>query len=368
MSRHLKLFVLGGVVLLLTPLMASAQFRPPFGIPGAPAFPVPFAPPVVPPLPVYSVLPYPITRAFPQYVLYRQYFPPGGTYGGFSQSAPYGSGPVLVPSAYLPGAYGRENFLLTEQHNLEQAQRAATQAGLLAPAEATRSAAPGGAAESGPLPQLNPALTPVDAKAIASGVALNHLLKEIALAESKNAKGPSAYIPPMLFKDIRFAGSPSSDLLTFARQSTLELPAAFDAPALATTRGEFVREFATVAELLRTGKSPDAGRVARLEAAFARLDEGSFAVLKELPAVESTDARRFLTRLGDAIKALKSGAGNGLIDPNWAVEGLTGADLVKHMTKHKLQFGPAPRGATDSYETMHRNLTTYLFVLTQPKK
>jgi hypothetical protein len=58
----------------------------------------------------------------------------------------------------------------------------------------------------------------------------------------------------------------------------------------------------------------------------------------------------------------------GLVNPAWATEGTNVADLVKHMTKYKLQFGPAAEGDEPSYLVLHRALTTYLFVLTQPKK
>ena len=65
---------------------------------------------------------------------------------------------------------------------------------------------------------------------------------------------------------------------------------------------------------------------------------------------------------------MKGNTAVGLIDPKWAAEGLTVADLVKHMARRKLLFGPAPSGDEEAYMTMHRNLVTYLFVLTQPKK
>jgi hypothetical protein len=38
------------------------------------------------------------------------------------------------------------------------------------------------------------------------------------------------------------------------------------------------------------------------------------------------------------------------------------------MTRHKLLFGPVASGSEEAYLTMHRNLATYLFVLSQTKK
>ena len=42
--------------------------------------------------------------------------------------------------------------------------------------------------------------------------------------------------------------------------------------------------------------------------------------------------------------------------------------IVKHMAKYRIQFGPAPDGNEPSYLVLHRGLSTYLFVLSQPKK
>ena len=67
------------------------------------------------------------------------------------------------------------------------------------------------------------------------------------------------------------------------------------------------------------------------------------------------------------LKVLKDGGAKDVLNPTWATEGLTGSDLVKHMVKHKLEFAPAPPGAGESYETLNKQLSTYLFVLTKKK-
>jgi hypothetical protein len=360
MSRLFTLFALGALGLFLTPLTASAQFRPPFGIPGAPAFPVPFAPPVVAPLPVYSVLPNTITRALPNFVLYRQFYP-GTIGGGFSVSTPYMFNPSPTNSMRVGGsATGREDALLAEQQNLEKAQKAATQAASVSPV-GLRGPAQGGVLDSGNggMQDLNPALLPADATQIASGEALNKVFKAIVAAEAKGAKGPSAYIPPLLIKDVRFAGSPNADLLNFVRQDGLDVPAALGGAELA-------KEFAAVAETLRAGKPADPARVGQLNATWLKVTDGAAAALKGAPEADAKAAQEFMTRFGGAMKVLQAGA-NGLVDPTWAAEGLSGEQLVKHMAKFKLEFAPAPRGAAESYETLHKHLSTYLFVLTKKK-
>jgi hypothetical protein len=58
----------------------------------------------------------------------------------------------------------------------------------------------------------------------------------------------------------------------------------------------------------------------------------------------------------------------GFVNPKWGTEGANVADLVKHMTKFKLLFGPAALGNEEAYVAMHRGLAAYLFLLSQNGK
>ena len=119
---------------------------------------------------------------------------------------------------------------------------------------------------------------------------------------------------------------------------------------------------------MQAGKSPEMAKITKVESTFQRLQDAAGPVIKNLPFEDAAAARRFLNRMASAIRGLKGNTPVGLIDTKWAAEGLTVADLVKHMTRHKLFFAPAPSGNEEAYMTMHRNFVTYLFVLTQPKK
>jgi hypothetical protein len=216
---------------------------------------------------------------------------------------------------------------------------------------------------------LRKVLAPPKPADIVSGDGLNELLREIQRLEAKGAKGPSAYIPSLLLDDMRFAGSPGADLLNLARRADdLEFPAAFNELALVNLRADLAKDFAAVAVAVQAGKAPDAAKLTRLETTFQKVQDAAGPVIKDLPFEEATATRRFLNRMASAIRGMKGNTPVGLIDPKWAAEGLTVADLVKHMTRHKLLFGPAPRGSEESYVTMYRNFATYLFTLAQPKK
>ena len=203
---------------------------------------------------------------------------------------------------------------------------------------------------------------------VSSGEALNHILAAIVTAEAKGGKGVSAFLPPQVLDEVRFAG-PAGETLNLLRQSQrLPFPGAFDTPALRGLRDLIQRDFAAAAAPLLAGKPPEAAKLATLEAGIAKMEAAAPAVLRDLSFQEAIAARRFLNQIATAMRTLKAGGVAGLVNPAWATEGTSVANLVKHMTKYKIQFGPALEGNEPSYLALHRGLSTYLFVLGQPKK
>lgn len=414
MMRFSTLLIAGGAAALLTPAPASAQFvRPLPPLPGLPSLPIgPSLPglsglgtprmlPSLPGLPARSLpslpgLPTPPTlpslggtpSVSPYYYTPRYAYTSGIQVGGISYRQTYvGINPpvTIYPLSPRYSAYGQTGSYLTgspstradpfvaAQRNLANAQRQAGNAGAKAEIvgqgnfEKGVAPAPQGA---GPMPQAMPAAPePPDRAAILSGDALNALLKDVAAAEAKGAKGPSGYVPPLLFEDVRFAHTPAGDLLNLARRAgSLDFPGAFDDPALAPLRGDLEKNFAAAAVAVQAGRAPEAEKVTRLEATVQKAQDAAGPVVKNLPFEDAFAVRQFLNELSGAVKAMKTGAAAGLIDPKWSAEGLTVADLTRHMARHKVQFGPAPQGGGEAYETMYRNLASYLSVLNQPKK
>jgi hypothetical protein len=234
-----------------------------------------------------------------------------------------------------------------------------------------KGAEPGAAARGGnPPPQdLLKAVGGVDEGALLSGESLNQILAAVIAAEAKGAKGPSGFLAPETLSAIRFAGPPAADALNLIRQAgKLPFPVAFDDPALATVREDLQRDFADATAPLREGKPADAARLAKFAFTLETAQQAAAPVLRNLPFDESSASRRFFHQLERTLAAMRAGNITALVNPAWASEGASVADLVKLMTKHKLQFGPAPAGGEEAYFTLHKELTTYYFVLTQPKK
>ncbi|HEY3789220.1 MAG TPA: hypothetical protein VGL71_10210, partial [Urbifossiella sp.] len=203
---------------------------------------------------------------------------------------------------------------------------------------------------------------------VASGESLNHIVVGIVAAEKKG-RANSAFLPPNLLNQVRFSGSPAAEAINLIRQvGKLQFPKAFDNEAFAEVRPALEKDLAAVAGPTVLGKAVDPAKVAKLQADVAKARAILDPLTRNLEFADATAARRFLNQLETTVSVLKGGNGSGLIDPRWATEGTSVADLVKHLIKNKLLFGPVPKGEEEAYLALHRGLAAYLFVLNESQK
>lgn len=312
----------------------------------------------------------------------RNYNPAFGfatTYYGLNRLYSMSSyAPSYVPTyggTYVPsygGATAQMNDLGRAQ--LQAAEKAAHNAPRANAARLeNQRAAPGAPAPPAiPDEKLAKALAANDPAEVATGEPLNTILAAVIPRQAKGGKAESAYLPPGLMAQIRFAGDPNGDAVNLLRRGgKLTFPAAFDAPPLADIRPGLERQFAAAAAPVLAGKAPNAAAVAALDATVRKAGELLNKRIKDLDFEEATAARRFQNRLTATVDALKAPGAAGLIDPRWATEGTSLADLVRYMAKYKLRFGPAEKGSEEAYSALHRGLVAYLAALGQappPKK
>lgn len=297
--------------------------------------------------------------------------------GGYSPGYSSGSGYLTGGSYSAYDTYGLQMDIANAQNVGARARRNQDEARDLIDAQwayeklgVTGKVALTGAQEQAE--ELQKALLVKDEAEIASGAALNRILIAIVVAEGKGAKGIAAFLPPRLLDDLRFKGfkgEASADLLNMVRQTgKIPFPNNFPGDSLAALQAQVEADFASTIAPLQNGKAVDLNKVNKLEASLKKLEAAAPPVIRSLPFDDAIAARRFLNQFDSAIKALRGSNLSGLINPKWATDGISAADLVKHMTKYKLMFAPAPIGGEGSYITLHKAMATYLFVLTQAKK
>lgn len=377
------MFRLATLALAALPATAAAQFYPTIGPPNPlyqhPAYRFQFSiGPTVPTMfgRTFVGMTAPATRA-PQLFSPNLYTGPTNT---IPPSVPWTSG--RSPSGYMSGGVVRADVALEAQRAFEKIQRDATAARLNRSRDAAKDAifdqwayerlgvfggAPAVKVGVDQSEELAKALAGGDEEAIASGDHLNHILVAVVAAEAKGGKGNGAHLGPEVLDAVRFSGSPAADAVSLVREAgRLPFPAAFDSPKLKDARNQLDADFAAAVAPLRDGKSADAARLAKVGLALQRMQEAATPVLRELPFEESTAGRRFLNRFEKALPVLRGAAAAGLVSPTWAAEGTSPAELVRHMHKHKLLFGPADEGGTDAYLALHRALANYLVAITQP--
>ncbi|MCE9564086.1 MAG: hypothetical protein K8U57_18740 [Planctomycetes bacterium] len=296
---------------------------------------------------------------------------------------PWAAGGARVNTGYMSGGTSNTNIMMSAQREFDRAQRAATTARERAVPNAKNAVdeewnyekfgtvgLPGGLKAVTDHPDdLIKALSITDESELLSGQALNQILVAITNAEGKGAKGPSAFIPPPVLAEVRFAGPPAAEAVNFLLQgSKLTLPVAFDDPKLKEVREELEKDYVAVTTPLRDGKLPEPMKLMKLSFSLQRAQELASPVIRDLPFDDAVAARQFLNRLDVALVAFKAQNSFLMFNPAWTSEGGSVGDLVKHMIKFKLQFGPALGDSGDSYVAVHKGLSTFLFVLTQPKK
>lgn len=299
-------------------------------------------------------------------------------------TVPWAGGVGAPGGGYMTGGAMNPNVMRDAQREFEKAQRQATTA-RLAPGQTSAkqviddeaayekfglAGVPGALKGVSNDPDaLVKALSVADESELLSGKALNQILAAVMSAEARGAKGQSAFLPPQVLAETQFSGSGAAEALNLlAKFGKLRFPIAFDDARLKDVRDEITKDFNAVAIPLRDGKLPEVGNLNKLGVSLQRARDLSPPVIQDIPFDDGTDARRFLNRFDAALVAMKSPSAFLLMNPAWATDGCSVADLVKHMTKHKLLFGPVGSGESDSYLALHKGLAAYLFVLTQPKK
>jgi hypothetical protein len=353
-----------------------------------------WTPSIVPPNPLYSMTPYryqitigaPVPTVFGStFVGWTAPFTPAPQLFSPNHGRP-NNGPAWNPSGssirgYMYGGSvtGYSN-LLGAQRDFERAQQAAglkrnqqnaankaiqdqwvyEKAGAIEPAGAN--------ADANNTDALQRALMLADEAELLSGQALNQIRLAVVEAEARGAKATSPYLPPRILDDLRFS-TPAGDALNLVRQwNKLPFPAVFARADLRELRDTLEKDFAAVALPLLAGKSLEPAKLIKLEQTLKRLEAAATPVIRDLSFEEAIATRKFLNQMANAVKALGTPANTGLVSATWATEGANVSELVKHMTKYKLQFAAAPSGGDSAYYALHRALATYYSVLTQPKK
>lgn len=206
-------------------------------------------------------------------------------------------------------------------------------------------------------PAAVPVAEPTDADVL-SGRPLNLLVFEIDTLQGKgNARGP--FFTPDLLSNVQFAGGPAADAVNLFRGETPAWPDALSGGQFEAGRAAVTKEYQVVVEALKAGKKADHATLDRLAAATHALKEEFAPVLRASAGTDPATAAEFLNRIDAAAAHLKTPAATDLLVPTWHTIGVPGGELVKHLVRHKLEFGPAPADDDGAYWAIYRGLAGF---------
>lgn len=174
-----------------------------------------------------------------------------------------------------------------------------------------------------------------------SGRSLNILLRSI-FNSSTPTQGPRIDLDAHVLRGLNFTDKTTRGNLSLAKdegkidwtESLLEAP--FD-----ELRDRFSKNFEKAIKMVNYGEMPDRTLIRELQANWKALDEKLDDMVRDLPPSRYIESRRLLNRLNDSIRGLGNAQVVRGANQAWRKDIRTVSDLVGHMLRFGLEFGPA---------------------------
>jgi len=197
--------------------------------------------------------------------------------------------------------------------------------------------------------------------AVVSGRALNDLLKSINAPGRKLNRGATIPLEEDLLKNITVSGPTSLGnvgLLKDGGKLDWALP-------LKDKRFEDARErfSQSLEEAVKQLKAPGgrlgAGLLKSLEDDLGTLNGQLVAAAEEISPSAYIDARQYLNKVRDAVRALSDRNVANYFNNTWTARGRNVAELAEHMRTNGLRFAPAAPGEESAYAALYQALRAF---------
>lgn len=203
--------------------------------------------------------------------------------------------------------------------------------------------------------------------AIHDGTALNDILATVVDLGKRGVQANGPYLAPELMSSLRFSANTNGDLANWVRSGEVEFPALFQTHEYATPRSWLKHDFGVAAQSLSAGKTPDSAIAQGLATAGKTLRRTFDEKKSTLPATEAKAGEQFLARFDAAVGVVRAPATAGLVMADWPTVGTGVAELVEHMARFQLHFGPAPAGHNAAYKSLHQAFAAYATAMVETR-
>ncbi|HEV3263239.1 MAG TPA: hypothetical protein VG013_40765 [Gemmataceae bacterium] len=193
-----------------------------------------------------------------------------------------------------------------------------------------------------------------------SASALNAVMDDASQLQMKGVSGPEVLLEAAMLANINVGplGLTGGNVGLLKGKGGLRWPLAFhtesfkkDVEGIDSNLPDAIRD-------ALTGRA-DASVMKALRDARDRLAVELTANIRDLPAGQYMDAKRFLNNLSGAIALLEQGNAGKYLSNDLAAKGGTVKELVKYMKAHGLEFKPAVDGQEEDYAALHHALAAY---------
>jgi hypothetical protein len=185
-----------------------------------------------------------------------------------------------------------------------------------------------------------------------SGRALNDALVRWQAQAGRGEAVPQVRLDEGLLQRLNVVTSDGLNVGMLRTGAWRSWPAALAGAAHAPDRGMMEKLVPTAVRQVQSGR-PSAETARQMQQALSNMHGRLQAQVAELTPGQYVEARRFLTQLGDAARALQHPSVSGLLSRQVAPQGPTLADLVRSMSAQGLRFGPALPGDEGAYHALY---------------
>jgi hypothetical protein len=196
---------------------------------------------------------------------------------------------------------------------------------------------------------------------ILSAKALNRLLKELQQRQAKGIRGPSIPLNADLLAHINVVGRDAGlDIGLLKDGGRLRWPEVLQEPACKSERERIDSLLPGAIDQARK-KQLSAERARDLTTPLEKLNNYLMDKVTEFSPSQFIEAKRFLSRLGDGIKALEEKGLGTWLEANAKLPSKVKkvAELVQFMDQNELKFAPAISGDEAAYRLLYQALVAF---------
>jgi hypothetical protein len=192
-----------------------------------------------------------------------------------------------------------------------------------------------------------------------SGATLNSLLNSIRKM-GRLSRGPNISLEEDTLKHVNLASPAMPGSVGMLRDGgKITWPLGLKEKQFDDRRDRLARNLESAVDAIKGKGDVEASRLKDINNDFDELRRQVNDSQDELPITQYLEARRFMTQLGDAIRALRDPKIKNYFNNTWNAKGRNVSELVDNMTRDGLVFAPAAPGDEAAYSALYYALRNF---------